>query len=123
MFAGVWGLYAGGMWWLGTLVLLASMGVPLVKLAGMFYVLLPLRFNRPPPAAAFSYRMLIALNAWGMLEVYMLGILIAIIKLSPVATVMMGGGLYSFVAFMLITVLASATLDPREMWKRLEVGR
>ena len=123
MFAGVRELYAGGAWWVGSLVLMASMLVPLVKLAGMCCVLLPLWLNRRPPAAGFSYRMLVALDSWGMLEVYMLGVLVSIVKISAMAKITAGVGLYAFVALMLVTILISTTLDRRAVCERLGGGR
>jgi paraquat-inducible protein A len=120
MFSGVRELWAGGAWWVGSLVFMASILIPLVKLAGMCYVLLPLRLRWRPPSAGLSCRLLLALDKWGMLEVYMLGILVAMIKISAMATIQAGVGLYAFVALMLVSILVSTTLDREAVFARLE---
>ena len=62
------------------------------------------------------------LNTWGMLEVYMLSLLIAFTKLGDLADVIAGIGLYSFAGLMLVSVFCSVTLDEHEVWDRMETA-
>ena len=57
-----------------------------------------------------------SLRPWGMIEVFLLGVLVAIVKLSSMATVVPGPALWAFVA---LTVLLTAVLsfDPRAFWE------
>lgn len=56
-----------------------------------------------------------SLRPWGMVEVFLLGVLVATIKLSGMATVIAGPALWAFVALtVLLTVVVS--FDPRGLW-------
>lgn len=120
LLAGAVKLYTGGLEMVGVLILLTSIVIPLFKLLMLLYVLLPLQLGVRLLGMVPTFRIFQKLNAWGMLEVYMLGILVAIIKLGDLATVIAGTGLYAFVALLLVTVCLSAALDERVVWQRLE---
>lgn len=123
LMSGVISLARDGLYPLAALIFAASIGVPLVKIAGLLYVLLPLKLGRRPWNLGLSYRLLEFLHPWGMLEVYMLGVLVAITKLSGMATIALGTAFYAFVALILLTTAASSTMDPRVVWERLEPAR
>jgi paraquat-inducible protein A len=59
---------------------------------------------------------------WAMMEVYMLSVLVAIVKLSELATIVPGIALYAFSALILVTAWSGATLDPRIVWDRAAVA-
>ncbi len=98
------------------LVLLTTVIVPFLKLLLLFYVSISVRFkvNLGNPALAFrSYK---RLDEWGMLEVYMLGILVSITKLTDLAQVSYDIGLFCFVFLLIITLFSSVTLDKQQYW-------
>lgn len=121
--SGVSELYQQGMWELALLVFGVSILAPLLKILGLLYVLLPLRFGRRPWKMASVFRLVETLHPWAMTEVYMLGILVAIVKLSDIATIVPGIALYSFAALILVMAAADAMLDPDIVWETLENGR
>ena len=122
LITGIKGLYAQGMESLALLVLLTSILVPLAQLACMLYVLVPLKFNRVPRNLALVFRFLRSLQPWGMMEVFMLGILVSYVKLGKMATIVPGLALYSFVVLIFVLAGAAASLDPRIVWDKLKVG-
>ena len=122
LITGVKQLYAQGMESLALLVFLTSILVPFVQLAGMLYVLVPLKFNRVPWNLALVFRFLRSLQPWGMMEVFMLGILVSYVKLGKMATIVPGLALYSFVVLIFVLAGSAASLDPRIVWDRLAVG-
>jgi len=117
-------LWREGLPELGVLVFMTSVGFPLLELLGLLYVLLPLRLGQPP-ARHFGpvFRAILAIGPWGMLEVYMLGVLVAIVKLSEMATLTPGIAFWSFCGLIVATTAANAALDPITVWKRLEASR
>ena len=119
LITGVKGLYLQGMESLALLVLLTSILVPFVQLAGMLYVLVPLKFNRVPRNLALVYRFIRSLQPWGMMEVFMLGILVSYVKLGKMAKIVPGLAIYSFVVLIFVLAGAAASLDPRIVWDRL----
>jgi paraquat-inducible protein A len=53
-----------------------------------------------------------------MLDVFLLAVLVALVKLSSWATVIPGPGLIAFTAMVVLTMLASAAFDPKLIWER-----
>ncbi len=119
LLAGVKELYAQNMWGLAVLVLFTTFLTPFIQLSGMLYVLLPLKLNRLPWRLPFIFRFLQNIQPWGMMEVFMLGILVAIVKLAKMASIIPGIALYSFAALILVLAGAMASLDPDIVWDRL----
>jgi len=119
LLAGVKELFAQNMWELAALVLFTTFLTPFIQLSGMLYVLLPLKFNRLPWRLPYIFRFLQNIQPWGMMEVFMLGILVAIVKLAKMASIIPGIALYSFAALILVLAAATASLDPDIVWDRL----
>ena len=61
------------------------------------------------------------LRPWAMIEVYMLGIIVAIVKLSDFATITPGVALFAFASLFLAIAAANASLDPRIVWQSIDV--
>jgi len=57
---------------------------------------------------------------WSMLEVMMLGIMVALIKISEVAAVETGVGMYAVFALMVLIPSILVTFDARELWERVD---
>ncbi len=119
LITGIKGLYHQGMEALALLVLLTSILVPFVQIAGMLYVLVPLKVNRVPRNLALVYRFLRSMQPWSMMEVFMLGILVSYVKLGKMAKIVPGLAIYSFVVLIFVLAGAAASLDPRIVWDRL----
>ncbi len=105
------------------LVFLTSILFPFLQLAGALYVLLPLKFNRLPWMVALVFRFIRGLQPWGMMEVFMVGILVSIVKLGKMASVVPGLAVYSFAILIFVLAAVAASLDPHIVWERLEPGR
>ena len=120
VFTGVVRLYDWGMWPLAAVIFAVTILAPGLKIFLMLYIVVPLRFDRTAPKLAQAVLWLGALGPWGMLEVYMLGVLIALGTLTAMASVVLGTAFYAFVVLMFVTTAASAALDPNVVWARLE---
>ncbi|MEN6464398.1 MAG: paraquat-inducible protein A [Syntrophaceae bacterium] len=57
---------------------------------------------------------------WAMVEVMMLGILVALIKIAELATVIPGTGLFAAGALVVLVTAMTVNFDPQEIWKRVE---
>ena len=99
------------------LVLVTTLVFPVAQLAALLYLLMPGELARRPPGFRWLVVALQMLRPWSMVEVFMLGILVSIIKLSGMATVVIGPALWAFVA---LTVLLTAVVsfEPRRLWER-----
>src|SRR5918996_5446973 len=119
LITGVIQLYEDGMWPLAALVLGVTIVVPLAKLLATLYVLVPVRFNRLAPGTPVVFRAIEVMHPWAMMEVFLLGVIVAYVKLSDLAQLELGIALFAFVALILIMIAAEVALDPREVWDRL----
>ncbi|HEY2022986.1 paraquat-inducible protein A, partial [Paraburkholderia sp.] len=116
-------LYEHGTWPLALLVALTTIVTPVLQIVAMLWLLLPLRFGRVPWRAAAGFRLFQLARPWGMTEVLILGLLVALVKLAHIAKVVPGTALWSFIALMLLLAAASAAFDPREAWARITERR
>lgn len=121
IWSGVLSLYdAGGLLKaIALVVFLCSMVIPLVKLLIQFVVLLTIRFNVGRSFGLLLYRMYHHLKEWGMLEVYLMGILVSIVKLIDIASPTLDFGLACFVALLLVQVWLEVTMEPHQIWEAL----
>jgi len=108
---------------LAALVLFASVVAPVVYLSGLLWALVPLRLGWTPWGLAGLFRFLGWLQPWAMLEVYLLGVLVAIVKLSQLASIEASVGLWAFGALIIVWSAVGASLDPRVVWDAVETKR
>lgn len=109
------------------LVFVTTILAPAFDLAVMFYLTLGVlrvdagRTAEMPPFSAKLLRAVQVVRPWGMLEVFMLGALVSIVKLGQMASVVVGPALYSIGALILILAAANSAFNPREVWSRLPI--
>ena len=107
-------------WAVAIIVFLASMVIPLVKLAGLFSLVVTSRmgWGRRLRGRTHLYKFIDAIGPWAMLDVFLLAVLVALVKLQGWAEVLPGTGLFAFTAMVVLTMLASAAFDPKLIWQR-----
>jgi paraquat-inducible protein A len=112
-------LFRDGQWMVAAIVFLASILVPLFKLLGLFFLVVTTKFRsaRRRRERTRVYRIIEVIGPWAMLDVFLLAVLVALVKLERLATVLPGRGLVAFAAVVVLTILASASFDPRAIWE------
>jgi paraquat-inducible protein A len=120
LITGVMELYQQGMWIVAGVVLLTTIVMPLLELTGMLFILVPLKLQRRPWKLALLFRAIRSFQPWGMMEVFMIGILVAIVKLVKMASIIPGMALYAFMVLIFILAASAAALDPHIVWKKLD---
>jgi paraquat-inducible protein A len=123
MLGAVHGIYADGMWPVALLVLASAIIAPAVQMAAMAWLLVPLHFGRVGPGHAGVFRALGLARPWGMVEVLMLGVLVALVKLAHIATVVPGIALWSLAGEMISLAMAAAAFDPHAYWVKASALR
>jgi paraquat-inducible protein A len=115
---GVVSLAQANQWFVAVVVFLASIAIPLVKLASLLYLVVSaqLRSRAAPHLRTRLWRFVDIIGPWAMLDVYLLAVLVALVKLRTLATILPGPGLTAFCAVVVLTILASSTFDPRLIW-------
>ena len=116
-------LWGQGMHTVSALVFLTTFLVPAAQLAVMSHLLVALKLGQTPAGFTVIMRILQAIKPWGMVEVFMLGIFVALVKLTHFASVIPGAALWCFGALTLLMAAAAATFDIRDVWDRVDRNR
>ncbi|MFC6476505.1 paraquat-inducible protein A [Pseudomonas asuensis] len=120
----VWGavmaLYRADMTVIASLVLLCSFCIPLFKLLCQLSVLISLKWPAIKAIGILALRCYQHLREWGMWEIYLLGILVAMVKVGDVAELSLGMGLFCFVALLLIQIWLDSLISPQQLWQEME---
>lgn len=119
VWTGVIGLFETGMQSVAVVVFLCSMGIPLLKLLCQLFVLLSIRLDIGRSYGLLLYRIYHHLRDWGMLEVYLMGVLVAIVKLADLASITVGLGLVCFISLLLVQVWLEVVMSPHQIWEAL----
>lgn len=93
---------------------------PLVKLSLLATVSFCLKFNRHPEFLKGFFRVYNYLEGWAMVEVYLLGITITIIKMYHSADIEFGAGFFCFIGLVLITMGTSLSVCKESFWMLIE---
>ncbi len=119
VFQGAVSLFEHGQAPVAIVVVLASIVIPLLKLLGLFYLVVTTRFRSTHRRIArmWIYRAIEIIGPWAMLDVFLLSILVSLVKLGELATVLPGRGLFAFTAVVVLTILASTSFDPAQIWE------
>ncbi len=113
-------LWHEGNIFLGLLVFATTFLFPLFSLVAILYLLAPLKFGKRPRFSIHVFRYLQSTEPWGMLEIFMLATLVAVVKLGDIATVIPGPAMYAFSLLIVVLAALSISLDPQLIWHRLD---
>lgn len=107
------------------LVLFASITVPMIKLLGLTFMAFSVQRRsrwRTRDRTVF-YRLVEFVGRWSMLDIFMISILVALVRLEALSTIEAGPGAIWFASVVVLTMLAAASFDPRLMWDVQEQRR
>jgi len=116
--SGVAYLWNSGSWPLAVLVFVASVLVPLLKLLALSYLAASTqrRSRRRQRQKTRLYRLLEFIGRWSMLDVFVVMVLVALVKMGALANIQAGSGAMWFGAVVVLTMFASMSFDPRLIW-------
>ena len=117
------GLYAQDHAGLAALVFITTVLGPFLQIAGLLYLLIPLRQMRAAPGQETVFRLLAQARPWTFVEVFMLGVLVALVRLSAYARVIPGAALWSCGLLMLTLAALTSRTTPGQFWRWAQRGR
>lgn len=111
-----------GSWGIALIIFVASIVVPIAKLIVLSGLLLSVqrRSNWRPEERTLLYRITELVGRWSMLDVFVVTVLVALVRLGYLSTIEAGAGIIYFAAVVVITMIAAKTFDPRLIWDALE---
>jgi len=113
-------LWQSGQEAVAVLVVLTAVLAPALQIGLTLAIVVGARRQRPPRWTRTLLRHQPTAAIWSMLEVMMLGVLVALIKIADYATVVPGLALFALGALIFLLAAMQASFDPREVWDRTE---
>ena len=98
------------------LTFMSSLLVPLFRLLLLFYVTLSILVNYYNKDLFWSFRLYHYIEEWGMLDVYLLGIIVSAVKLLSMAEIQPGFGLWAYAGLLVTSILATTSISHHEVW-------
>ncbi|BBO80688.1 paraquat-inducible protein [Desulfosarcina ovata subsp. sediminis] len=111
-----------GSWGIAVIIFVASIVVPIAKLMVLSGLMISVqrRSSWRPRERAQLYRLIEAIGRWSMLDVFVVTVLVALVRLGYLSTIEAGPGVVYFAAVVVLTMIAAMTFDPRLIWDALE---
>lgn len=111
-------LLTHGMWPLALIVFVASITVPCAKIIALISLLISVhrRSSWRPVDRTRLYRITEAIGRWSMVDIYVVTILVALVRLGNLATIEAGWGAVFFGSVVVLTMIAAESFDPRLIW-------
>src|SRR5579863_5942408 len=110
-------LWQGGQRIVGALVLLTAVVAPALQVGSMLAI--GAHRSRPRKWVGKLLRLYPATRLWSMIEVMMLGVLVALVKIADYATVIPGIALFVLGGLVFTLAAVQVTFDPHEVWDRI----
>jgi paraquat-inducible protein A len=113
------------LWVLASIVFVASVAVPLLKLATLIAMLVmtALRSSVALRLRTRLYRLLRLVGRWSMIDIFMLSTLVGLLHMGALSTVLPEAGALAFATVVALTMFATEWLDPRLMWDAAQPAR
>ncbi len=116
---GVFSLFGAGYIWLASLVLFCSVIAPFFRFLLLAFISLGCLWGALDRPVARAVRWYQHIKEWAMLDVYMLGVLVALIKMQSLGRMVVESGLYCFVGLMVLSNLTLLSFDQQSVWRRM----
>jgi paraquat-inducible protein A len=108
---------------LAATVAVFTLAAPTLLIGALLYVLVPLLRGRRLPWALPLCRTIQEARRWNMVEVFLLGVVVSLLKLGNLATLILGTSFWAFVGLIICLIAALAAMDYAELWERLEAAQ
>lgn len=120
--SGVNYLLITGSWLLALIIFIASVFVPVLKLIILSYLTISvqMRSSWRPRERTWLYRLAEIMGRWSMVDIYVVTLMVALVKIHGLADIDAGSGAVAFGAVVVLTMLAAMSFDPRLIWDNAE---
>ena len=113
-------MYEDGYVLLACIVLGVIVVIPAIMMLTIIGLAVPLSRGQNAPWLVAGGRLLFLLSPWSMVEVFIIGVIVSLVKITHMAHVALGLAFWSYVAFTISFTAAMSSLDRLEIWQRIE---
>ncbi len=105
---------------LAILIFITLLLAPILEVLTMVYLLMQLKWGWPKHHIVHAYRLHSIAKKWVLVDVFMLGVLVALVKLTPIVIVKVDIAVWAFAGLIFsLTGLAHA-FDAKKIWSHIE---
>jgi len=122
IWSGVVELWQTGTPGIAVLVFLCSILIPLFKILGLLYLCTSYQIHSPRKYSSIL-RFISVIGRWSMLDVFLVAIFVAIVKLGTFASIQTELGIVAFSGVVVLTMLASTNFEPKLLWLQQDVKK
>ena len=108
---------------LAVIVFASIVAAPALLLCCIGYVAASIHLQRQLPGARVLLRWAMSIAPWNMSEIFLIGILVSLIKITAMADITLGLSFWAYVLFTLCMALVTINVDRRELWHMLDCTR
>ena len=113
-------LYLDGYLSIAILVMGPIIAVPALMITALVALLVAIRQGKPARWLVPTGRFLFFLNPWSMVEVFVIGVLVSLVKIGAMATVILGISFWAYVVFAICFIATLSNLDRVQLWEQIE---
>lgn len=116
--SGVIYLFSDGLWFIGTVVFVASILVPIMKLLSLAYLLWSVHYKRQthPYARHILFKLTEFIGRWSMIDVFVITLLVALVQFGIIMNIRPEPAALAFASVVILTMIAVETFDSRLLW-------
>ena len=120
--SGVLYFIESGSWLVALVIFVASIFIPLLKLIILTGLLISIRKRSRwrPRDRTRLYRLIEGIGRWSMVDIYVVTLMVAIVKIGAIASIEAAPAVVYFAAVVILTMLAAMSFDPRLIWDNVE---
>ncbi len=107
---------------IGAIIFIASVAVPIFKLAVLFFLLAIVHLKRHDKALLGTklFHAIHFIGKWSMLDIFVVALMVSIVQFQSLASIHTGGAAIAFASAVVFTIIATEKFDPRTMWDEIE---
>jgi len=115
---GIFYFYSYGEFFIGTVIFIASVFIPVWKIVTLFYLLYSVytgsRWKLYEKNKLF--KTIDIIGKWSMLDIFVIGLMITLVQFGELARVTTGFAAISFATMVVLTMMATNSFDTRLLW-------
>ena len=104
------------------MILWTGIVAPALEIGAMVYMTLPLWLGYCPHGLSWAFRIAPTARVWSLMDVFMLAVAVALVKLGDLAHVVPGPALFAFAGLIVLLTAIGVLFDPREIWLHAEAN-
>ena len=107
-----------GDWLVAGIIFSASIMIPILKMSSLLYLLISVhrRCAVRKRQRALLYRVTELVGRWSMVDVFVVGLLTALVHMGLISNIYPGMGIMAFAGVVILTMLAALSFDSRLIW-------